>query len=56
VGNDAKQLVPEMKKVLQKNLAEPGGKRKYKDANFASFISWALEWALQEMGEKIKVN
>lgn len=56
VGNDAKPLVPQMKKVLQKNLAEPGGKRKYKDANFASFTSWALEWALQEMGEKVKVN
>lgn len=55
-GNYAKPLIPEMKKVLQKNLATSGEKRKYKDNNFASFISWSLEWALQEMGEKIKVN
>lgn len=56
VGNDAKPLIPEIRKVLAKNLAEPGSNRKYKDANFASFTSWSLEWALQEMGEKIKVN
>jgi len=56
VGNNAKPLIPEMRKVLQKNLSQPGEKRKYKDANFASFTSWSLEWALQEMGEKVKVN
>lgn len=56
IGNDAKPLIPEIRKVLAKNLAEPESKRKYKDANFASFTSWSLEWALQEMGEKIKVN
>lgn len=56
VGDDAKPLIPEMRAVLPKNLAEPGAKRKYKDANFASFTSWALEWALQEMGENVKVN
>lgn len=56
VGNNAKPLIPEIRKVLAENLAEPGSKRKYKDANFASFTSWSLEWALQEMGEKIKVN
>jgi arylsulfatase A-like enzyme len=56
VGDNAKPLVPEMRKVLEKNLSTPGEKRKYKDANFASFTSWALEWALQEMGEKVKVN
>lgn len=56
VGDDAKPLIPEMRAVLAKNLAEPGAKRKYKDPNFASFTSWSLEWALQEMGEKIKVN
>jgi hypothetical protein len=41
---------------LEKNLSKPGEKRKYKYANFASFTSAALEWALQEMGEKVKVN
>lgn len=56
VGKDAKPLIQEIRKVLAKNLAEPGSKRKYKDPNFASFTSWSLEWALQEMGEKIKVN
>jgi hypothetical protein len=56
VGDNAKPLIPEMKKVLEKNLSKPGAKEKYKDPNFASFTSWALEWALQEMGEKVKVN
>jgi hypothetical protein len=56
VGNNAKSLMPEMRKVLEKNLSKPGAKGKYKDNNFASFTSWALEWALQEMGEKVKVN
>ena len=56
VGNNAKSLIPEIRKVLEKNLSKPGAKGKYKDNNFASFTSWALEWALQEMGEKVKVN
>jgi N-sulfoglucosamine sulfohydrolase len=56
VGNYARPLIPELRKVLEKNLSQPGEKRKYKDNNFASFTSWALEWALQEMGEEVKVN
>jgi len=56
VGDNAKPLIPEMKKVLEKNLSKPGAKGKYKDPNFASFTSWALEWALQEMGEDVKLN
>lgn len=34
----------------------PGSPRKFKDSNYASFTGWALEWALQELGENIKVN
>jgi HEAT repeat protein len=56
IGNNAKSIIPEMKKVLENNLSKPGEKGKYKDSNFASFTSWALEWALQELGEKVKVN
>ena len=56
VGEDARPLIPQMYAVLEKNLAPPGGKRKYKDFNFAAFTSWALEWALQELGEPITVN
>ncbi|MBV5350377.1 HEAT repeat domain-containing protein, partial [bacterium] len=55
VENNAKPLIPVMKKVLEMNLSQPGAKGKYKDANFASFTSWALEFALQELGgEKLK--
>jgi len=56
VGDVAKPLIPDMKKVLEKNLSKPGAKGKYKDANFASFTSWALEWALQKIVEKVTVN
>ncbi len=56
VGAAARPLIPKLYKVLEKNLGEPGAKRKYKDFNYAAFTSWALEWALQELGEDIVVN
>jgi len=56
VGENARPLIPVMYRVLDKNLGEPGAKRKYKDFNYAAFTSWSLEWALQELGEDIKVN
>ena len=56
IGPYARPAIPVMYQVLDKNLSQPGSQRKYKDANFASFTSWALEWALQELGESITVN
>lgn len=56
VGPAARPLIPRLYQVLDKNLGEPGAKRKYKDFNYAAFTSWALEWALQELGEDIVVN
>jgi len=57
VGEQAKPLIPVMYEVLDKNLGGPGSShRKYKDFNYAAFTSWALEWALQELGEQIQVN
>ncbi|MEL6593489.1 MAG: hypothetical protein AAFQ68_25540, partial [Bacteroidota bacterium] len=56
VGERARPLIPVMYQVLETNLGEPDAKRKYKDFNFAAFTSWALEWALQELGEEIQVN
>lgn len=57
VGEDARPLIPVMYQVLYKNLNDGAGShRKYKDFNYAAFTSWSLEWALQELGEKIKVN
>ncbi|HKK10460.1 MAG TPA: sulfatase-like hydrolase/transferase [Bacteroidales bacterium] len=56
VGENARPLIPVMYQVLEKNLGEPDAKRKYKDFNYAAFTSWSLEWALQELGEDIKVN
>lgn len=56
VGPAARPLIPRLYGVLEKNLGEPGAKRKYKDFNYAAFTSWALEWALQELGEEIAVN
>lgn len=56
IGNDAKPIIPVLYQVLEKNLGEPDAPRKYKDFNYAAFTSWALEWALQEMGEEIEMN
>ncbi|PHN02808.1 sulfatase-like hydrolase/transferase [Flavilitoribacter nigricans] len=56
IGEDARPLIPVLYQVLEKNLGQPDAPRKYKDFNYAAFTSWALEWALQEMGEDIKVN
>lgn len=56
VGETARPLIPVMYKKLDHLYSEPGGKRKFKDFNYASFTGWALEWALQELGEYIQVN
>lgn len=56
VEEDARPLIPVMYEVLEKNLGEPGARRKYKDFNYAAFTSWSLEWALQELGEDVKVD
>lgn len=56
VGEAARPLIPRMYEVLEKNLGPEDGPRKYKDFNYAAFTSWALEWALQELGEDIEVN
>ncbi|WP_319592480.1 sulfatase-like hydrolase/transferase [uncultured Draconibacterium sp.] len=56
VGEEARPLIPLMYKVLDKHLAEPGAKNRYKGYNFEAFISWALEWALYNMNEDILLN
>lgn len=56
-GEQARPLIPVMYEVLEKNIAGPGAThRKYKDFNYSAFTSWALEWALKELGEDITVN
>jgi HEAT repeat protein len=47
IGSDAKPLVPVMKKVITKYAAPPGSPRPWKDFNYAAFITWALEVALE---------
>lgn len=56
VGDEARPLVPTMYSVLEKNLGDGSNHRKYKDFNYSAFTSWALEWALQELGEEVEVN
>jgi len=56
IGPTARPLIPVLYQVLEKNLGEADAPRKYKDFNYAAFTSWALEWALQEMGEAVQVN
>ena len=56
IGPAARPLIPTLYEVLEKNLGTPDAKRKYKDFNYAAFTSWALEWALRELGEEVAVN
>ncbi len=56
IGPAARPLIPKLYQVLEKNLGGPDAKRKYKDFNYAAFTSWALEWALKELGEEVVVN
>jgi hypothetical protein len=56
LGDNAKPAIPVMYEVLKQNLAEPGTQGKYKDPDFATFTGWALAWALQQMGEPVKIN
>lgn len=57
IGEQARPLIPVMYEVLEKNLGGPGSShRKYKDFNYSAFTSWALEWALKELGEDVKIN
>lgn len=51
VGENAHALIPTMHEKLSTLYGEPGAPRKFKDFNYASFTGWALEWALQELGE-----
>ena len=56
-GEAARTIIPAMYAVLEKNLAGEGAThRKYQDFNFAAFTSWALEWALKDLGEDVEVN
>ena len=56
VGERARPLIPVIHEVLEKNLGEPGARLKYKDFNYAAFTSWALEFALKELGEDIELG
>ncbi len=56
VGEAARPLIPVMYKKLETLYGGPDSPRKFKDFNYASFTGWAIEWALAEMGEDIKVN
>ncbi|WP_372947250.1 sulfatase-like hydrolase/transferase [Mariniphaga sp.] len=56
VGENARPLIPVIYKKLDTLYGGPDSPRKFKDFNYASFTGWALEWALQELGEDIQVN
>jgi hypothetical protein len=59
IGNKACPAVPVMKKVLEKNIRDPNAERAgsyYQNFNFSAFTSWALEVALVNCGEDVKIN
>ena len=49
IGEHAKPSVKRIEEV-RKSLESNGGRRRYKDFNYASFTGWALEWALINCG------
>ncbi len=53
IEEKGKPLVPVLYEVLDRNKALAGSDRKYKDFNFAAFISWSVKWALHHCGEEI---
>jgi hypothetical protein len=42
IGEQACPSIPVMRKVIDKYKAPPGSERRFKDGNFAAFISWAV--------------
>ena len=54
IGETARPLIPVMRKVLAKYRAPEGSPRAYVDFNYAAFISWPLEVALEELGEPVQ--
>ncbi|SFS29709.1 Arylsulfatase A [Porphyromonadaceae bacterium NLAE-zl-C104] len=56
VEEKARPLIPAMYRKLDTLYGDTDSPRKFKDFNYASFTGWALEWALQELGENSKVN
>jgi arylsulfatase A-like enzyme len=55
-GEKARPIIPAMYRKLDTLYGSSDSPRKFKDFNYASFTGWALEWALQELGENMKVN
>uniref|UniRef100_UPI0035939608 sulfatase-like hydrolase/transferase n=1 Tax=Aquiflexum sp. TaxID=1872584 RepID=UPI0035939608 len=56
IEEKAKPLVPVLYQVLDKNKSLPGSRLRFKDGNFAAFISWSVEWALHYCGEEVGIN
>jgi N-sulfoglucosamine sulfohydrolase len=61
IGGEARPIIPDIKRVLDKLSVDPGDRkphpgstRIYRDGNFASFTGWALEGALQRVGEEVE--
>ena len=50
IGTLAKPSVGRIEEVRKSLEGKPGGGRRYKDFNYASFTGWALEWALINCG------
>ncbi|MBX2821073.1 MAG: sulfatase [Rhodothermaceae bacterium] len=57
VGEAARPIIPTMYEVLEKNQSDdPNAPFGYKDFNYAAFTSWALEWAMVELGEDVELG
>lgn len=50
VGEKARPLVPVLRETITALRSPPGGRRVYRDFNYASFTGWALELALENCG------
>lgn len=57
IGEAGRSIIPTMYEVLEKySNDDPNAPLPYKDFNYAAFTSWALEFALLELGEDIELG
>ena len=57
IGESARPIIPTMYEVLEKyRNDDPNAPIPYKDFNYSAFTSWAIEFALVELGEDVELG
>lgn len=56
IGNKAQELVPALQETIDRYKATPDSKKRYRDSDFATFISWSVKWALHHCGQSVDIT